>query len=314
MNCLNNKTLKSPLSFLLGLFFMFIVFNISAQKSVFHPSDSLNKKRLNFVRISSFSSTTLVLGSLSYLWYSDYNTVPFHFFNDSKEWMLMDKVGHSLTSYYGALYGYKSMKWAGVNEKKSIWFGGLYGWTFLLGTEFLDGISAGWGASPSDLLANTLGASMFIGQQLRWKEQRVVLKFSYWPTKFPQYRSDLLGDSHWNRWLKDYNGQTYWLSVNLRDFGINGKLVPSWLSVAIGYSVDGLIGADENPILDAEGNSLPIFERKGELYFSLDLDLKRIKTKSKFLKSLFNSLSFIKIPFPALGFSNGDVKFYYLHY
>ena len=206
------------------------------------------------------------------------------------------------------------MKWAGVSEKKSIWYGGLYGWTFLLGTEFLDGISSGWGASPSDLLANTFGASMFIGQQLAWKKQRVVLKFSYWPTKFAQYRPDLLGDSHWNRWLKDYNGQTYWLSANLNDFGLRSKLLPSWLNIALGYSVDGLIGGDRNPLFDSEGNSLPFFKRKTELYFSFDIDLKKIKTRSKFLKSVLYTASFIKVPFPAIGFTNGNFKFHYLHY
>jgi len=314
MKYLKNKTKKSPLSFLLGLFFVFIFFNVTAQKNILSPSDSLNKKRLNFVRITGVGGTGLVLGSLGYLWYSDYTTVPFHFFNDSKEWMGMDKIGHGLTSYYGALYGYKSMKWAGVSEKKSIWQGGLYGWSFLLGTEFLDGISSGWGASPSDLIANTLGASMFICQQLSWKEQRIVLKYSYWPTKFAQYRSNLLGDSHWNRWLKDYNGQTYWLSANLSDFGINGRLVPKWLNIAFGYGVDGLIGADENPTIDANGDYLPIFDRQYEIYFSLDIDLKKIKTKSKILKSIFYTVSFIKIPFPALGFSNGKFKFHYLHY
>tara|TARA_B110000211_G_scaffold223495_1_gene273453 strand:- start:168 stop:1112 length:945 start_codon:yes stop_codon:yes gene_type:complete len=314
MSSLKNKTIKSPLSFLIGLFFMFIFSNLIAQKSLLSPADTLNNKRLNFVRIGGLGGSVVVLGSLSYAWYSDYDAVPFHFFDDSKEWLAMDKIGHGLTSYYGGLYGYKSMKWAGVSEKKSIWYGGLYGWTFLLGTEFLDGISSGWGASPSDLLSNTLGASMFISQQLGWKEQRIILKFSYWPTKFAKYRPNLLGDTHWNRWLKDYNGQTYWLSANLDDFGVRGRFIPKWLNVALGYSVDGLIGGNVNPLIDASGNPLPFFDRKKEFYFSLDIDLKKIKTRSKMLKSILYTASFIKIPFPALGFSNGKFKLHYLHY
>jgi hypothetical protein len=305
---------KSPLSFLTGLFFMFICLGLSGQNSLLTPSDTVNKKRLNFVRIGGLGGSVVVLGSLSYAWYSEYDAVPFHFFDDSKEWLVMDKIGHGLTSYYGGLYGYKSMKWAGVSEKESIWYGGLYGWTFLLGTEFLDGISSGWGASPSDLLANTLGASLFISQQLGWGKQRIIFKFSYWPSDFAQYRPNLLGDSHWNRWLKDYNGQTYWLSANLNDFGIKGKIIPSWLNVALGYSVDGLIGGNKNPILDDIGNPLPVFDRKGEWFLSLDLDFKKIKTRSKILKSIFYTASFIKIPFPALGFSDGKFKFHYLHY
>jgi len=314
MMFIKNKSQKSPSSFLVGLFFMLLISSVSAQNSFFIASDTLNKKRLNFVRVTGVTGAALVLGNLSYLWYSEYETVPFHFFDDSKDWLSMDKIGHSITSYYGGCYGYQTLKWAGLSEKKSIWYGGLYGWSFLLGTELLDGVSSGWGASPADLFANTLGSSMFIAQQLVWKEQRFVLKFSYWPTKFAKYRPNLLGDSHWNRWLKDYNGQTYWLSANLSTFGIKGKIIPKWLNVAIGYSVDGLTGGGVNKLYDSSGNTLPIFERKREWYISLDVDFKRIKTKSKILKSILYTASFIKIPFPALGYANRKFKFHYLHY
>lgn len=314
MSFIKNTSQKSPSSLLVGLFFMLVISSVSAQNLFLTASDSLNKRRLNLVRVTGLSGSAVVLGSLSYLWYSEYETVPFHFFDDSKDWLSMDKIGHSLTSYYGGLYGYQTLKWAGLSEKKSVWYGGLYGWSFLLGTEFLDGISSEWGASPADLIANTLGASMFVGQQLGWKDQRFVLKFSYWPTKFAQYRPNLLGDSHWNRWLKDYNGQTYWVSANLNAFGIKGRIIPKWLNVAVGYSVDGLIGGETNPIYDFKGNTLPIFARKREWYLSLDVDFKRIKTKSKILKSILYTASFIKIPFPTLGYSAGVFKLYYLHY
>lgn len=314
MLLISKNIFKSPLSFLIGLFFVLCISDVVGQRAFLTASDTLNKPRLNTIRGTGIGGTAVVLGSLSYLWYSEYDAVRFHFFDDSKEWLGMDKIGHGLTSYYGGLYGYQSLKWAGLSEKKSIWYGGMYGWTFLLATEFLDGISSGWGASPSDLLANTLGASIFIGQQLGWKDQRMVLKFSYWPTGYAQYRPNLLGDSHWNRWLKDYNGQTYWLSANLNSFGIKGCLIPKWLNIAIGYSGDGMIGGESNPKFDSDGNPLPYFKRNQEWFLSLDVDFKRIKTRSKILKTILYTASFIKVPFPAIGYSEGKVRFHYFHY
>lgn len=305
--------LKSPAMLIVGLFFVLNTHR-SFSQNTFSPSDTLNKKRLNFVRYAGIGGTTAVLGGLSYLWYSDYEPVSFHFFDDSKEWLMMDKVGHSVSAYYGGFYGYKSLKWAGLSERKSTIYGGLYGWTFLLGTEFLDGISSGWGASPTDLLANSLGASMFIGQQLVWKEQRVLLKFSYWPSEYAQYRPEKLGDSHWNRWLKDYNGQTYWLSANIYSFLKEESKFPKWINIAFGYSGDGMLGGADNPSINEAGELLPVFDRRREYFLSLDVDFRKIKTKNKILRTILYTASFVKIPFPSIGYSNNKLKFHYLHY
>lgn len=309
--CFTN--IKSPAIVIAGLFFILFL-QPSYGQDFLTPSDSLNKKRLNIVRYSGIGGTSVVLGGLSYLWYSDYDAVGFHFFDDSKEWLIMDKIGHGMTAYYGGAFGYKSLKWAGLSEKKSILYGGLYGWAFLLGTETLDGFSSGWGASPSDLIANTIGASMFIGQQLVWKEQRILLKFSYWPTSYAKYRPSQLGDSHWNRWLKDYNGQTYWLSANVHSFLKEESKFPKWINVAFGYSGDGMLGGSNNPKFNEAGELLPEFEREREYFLSLDVDLRKIKTKNKILRTIFYTASFVKIPFPSIGYSNNRLKFYYLHY
>jgi hypothetical protein len=46
--------------------------------------------------------------------------------------------------------------------------------------------------------------------------------------------------------LKDYNGQTYWLSVNLHSF-YKGSKIPKWLNLAIGYGANGMLtGNGEN--------------------------------------------------------------------
>jgi len=135
-------------------------------------SDTLNKKRMTAV----IGGQALIYGaSLAILyqaWYKDYPQSNFHWLNDNKEWMQVDKVGHSTTSYYFGKFGYEFYMWAGVKRKPAIWIGGSAGFIFLTVIELLDGYSAQWGASSGDFIANATGAGLFIGQQLGWDEQR----------------------------------------------------------------------------------------------------------------------------------------------
>jgi hypothetical protein len=90
---------------------------------------------------------------------------------------------------------------------------------------------------------------------------------------------------------------------------------PKWLNLAFGYSAYGMIGGSYNAFLvqDNNGNVLKL-DRQRRYYLSLDIDLTRIKTKSKFLKGLFSALNILKIPAPTLQFSNTGLRFYYLYY
>ena len=49
----------------------------------------------------------------------------------------MDKIGHTTTAYQVGMLGKDLMKWGGVSEKKSLWYGGLYGAFFLTTIETL---------------------------------------------------------------------------------------------------------------------------------------------------------------------------------
>jgi hypothetical protein len=55
---------------------------------------------------------------------------------------------------------------------------------------------------------------------------------------------------------------------------------------------------------DVNSKIIPDSERTREFYISTDIDLSKIKLKSKFLRGLFYSLNFIKIPGPTIGYSN----------
>ncbi len=265
-------------------------------------ADSLHKGRLAGVLAVQGGLYLASLTGLYFAWYKGYPQSSFHFFNDNNEWQQVDKCGHAITSYYISRIGYASYKWAGVDEKKATWFGGLLGFGYLLNIEILDGFSSQWGFSWGDFTANTIGSAIFVSQQLIWNEQKFVLKYSYHPTNYAQYRPQQLGTNFIQRTFKDYNGHSYWISGNIYSFLHHPSRFPKWLNVAVGYGAEGMLGAEVNPE-SINGVPLPHYDRYRKFFLSLDVDLTRIPTKSKTLKSLFTILGFIKIPAPALEYN-----------
>lgn len=283
----------------------------NAQQSFWEPADSINKARLYTV---AGGTGVLAAGSLIGLhsaWYSSYPQSEFHFVNDMGNWYGMDKAGHMLSTYSIAYNGYGLLKWSGVDEVNSTLYAGLAGWTYLAAIEIMDGYSDGWGFSMGDFAFNTLGSGLFIGQQLGWGEQRILMKFSYHNTIYPQYRPELLGSSWTEHWLKDYNGQTYWLSVNPRSFSDGDGWWPEWLNVAGGYGATGMTGGASNPSVNGNGDPIPSFNRGQQYYLSLDVDLTKIPVKSHFWKAVFRVLNVIKIPAPTLEYRASDGNFYF---
>ena len=288
-------------------------------KITFAQTDSLAPVNYKTRKLILASSTAvLTTGSLLYLdqaWFDQYSTGKFHFFNDNKEWLQMDKAGHLYTNYQTSRLMMGVFNWAGFNKKQELFIGGTIGFAYMTAVECMDGFSKGWGFSYGDMIANALGASVAISQQAFWKEQRIQFKFSYAQSGLAKYNPDLLGKSLSTQLLKDYNSQTYWLSVNPSSFITKENKFPKWLNVAFGYSAYGMLGGYENNIVvqDADGNVLK-FDRERRYYFSLDVDLTRVKTKSKVLKKVFSIINILKFPAPAIQFSKNKTRFYYLYY
>ena len=273
-----------------------------------HEETIFHKKRLAVVVSTEAALYGGSLVGLNSLWYKDYPRSSFHFFNDNVEWLQMDKVGHLTTSYYVGRVGVGLLKWSGVERKKAIWYGGMLGSVYQSTIEILDGYSSQWGFSIGDFTANTAGSLLCIGQELAWNDQRIVLKYSFHQSEFSSYRPNLLGRNLQENLLKDYNGQTYWLSVNPASFMRTETKFPKWLNVAFGYGANGMTGGNFNPpYIDGNGNQI-YFDRYRQYYLSFDVDLTRIKTRSHFLKTVFYSIGYIKIPAPALEFNKHGVK------
>jgi len=301
---------KNPQHILLVFIILLLFVNTNGKAQVGEPyflktyPDTLHKKRLGIVLGAQGLIYATTLAVLYQAWYKDYPQSSFHWLNDNNEWMQIDKLGHATTAAYLGKFGYEFYRNAGVKRKKAIWFGGSAGFFYLTIVEILDGFSAEWGASAGDLIANAAGAGLFIGQQLGWDEQRFNLKFSYHPSDYAKYNPDLLGSTGLESVLKDYNGQTYWLSGNIKSFMRKKESrFPSWLNVAVGYGADGMIGASSNPTYDDDGNELPDFPRYRQWYLTFDVDLTKIKTRRHGLKFLFNALNLLKIPFPTIEYN-----------
>jgi uncharacterized protein YfiM (DUF2279 family) len=225
----------------------------------YSQQDSLNPKRLKTVlALETIGYAGAMVGMYS-LWYKDVPSSSFHTFNDNNEWNQMDKVGHGMTSYYVGKAGYEVLKWSGVSRKKSIWYGGTLGLFFLTSVEVFDGFSSDWGFSWGDIAFNAAGSGLFIGQQLAWNEQRVLLKYSFHQSDYWQIRPNVLGENLLQQSIKDYNGQTYWLSANIASFMGEDTKFPKWLNLAVGYGADGMIGAFNN-------NLYPNIKRKRQYY------------------------------------------------
>jgi hypothetical protein len=259
-------------------------------------------------------SAALWIGStvgLNAAWYAKEPQSAFHSFDDSGEWLQLDKMGHMTTAYTIGYHYMDIMRWTGANKNWVKYLGGSMGTVFLTSIEILDGFSTAWGFSWSDMGANALGSGILIGQEALWGEQRIKLRISYSPSGLAKYRPNLLGSGIAEEMLKDYNAQTYWVSANIHSFIPNQESrFPRWLNVAVGYGGQNMLGAFSNPAVDSEGHALPQLERYRQFYFSLDFDLTRIRTKSRVLRSIFRSISIIKIPFPAVEFNKNGVKFH----
>ncbi|MFT7611109.1 MAG: hypothetical protein ACI9J3_000047 [Parvicellaceae bacterium] len=288
-----------------------------SSQSFFDFPDTINKKRLAGVVAIETIGTAGSLLALNQVWYSQYPRSSFHLFNDNAEWLQMDKVGHTLTAYYIGYAGVKALQWTGAKRKRAIWYGAGLGLLYQTGLETLDAFSTGWGFSIGDMVANVAGTGLVVAQELLWDDQRIKMKFSAHLTDYAGFRPNALGSTVGERLLKDYNGQTYWLSFNLKSFAFKeNQRFPGWLNVAIGYGATQMISGTKNPDLYCNGNAwCKGLDRHRQWYLSLDADLTKIgsgkyqkKLKSGFLKAFFGTFGFIKIPAPALEFSKNGVR------
>ncbi len=296
------------------LLFILVSFNTFAQDSsrikqripFFKPAPEFNKGRTIALSTSLGASYVGAMVGLNQIWYAGTDRSKFHFFDDSGEWLQVDKMGHFHTTYMQSVLLTKMIRWTGTKDKKAALIGALVGFGFQSSIEIFDGFSAKWGASVSDIGANFIGASLAYTQYYFWNEQRIRTKYSFHKVnhldaQLVSRSNSLYGETPLEQIIKDYNGLVIWISVNPSSFNKNAKKA-LWVNLAFGYAGGGMYGGFENEWEDKHGNSIQRFdvERYRRFFFSLDVDWERIPTKSPVLKTLFSVINIIKVPFPAL--------------
>lgn len=278
-------------------------------------ADTLNNKQTNVIKAlgitSAYYATSLFV--LSKTWYKDRDRVPFHFYNDNRAYLQVDKFGHAFGAYVYSYIGLNFLLNSGFTRKDALLYGATLGFILQMPIEIMDGIYEGYGFSWGDLTANTMGSVMVLGQELLFQEQLIKYKFSYWESTYSRKANGYLGKNSFDRIFNDYNGHTYWLSFPVNKMFPN-KITPDWLNFAVGYGANGMYGEFSN-ISEYNGVVIPPATRYRQYLLSLDIDWTKIKTESKFLNLLLKGLTFVKVPFPAVEYnSKGKFKAYYIYF
>ncbi|MCX7955204.1 MAG: YfiM family protein [Bacteroidales bacterium] len=295
--------MKVMLSFVSKIFFLTylcVYFQVNCS------NDSINSKvKLFYVKSAViYSSINLYL---YYLWYRNQDLTYFHFFNDINEWHQIDKIGHAFSSFWISDYFYKNFLKINKNTNKHLKYSSVISFFLVSSIELYDGFGKGWGFSWFDVLANSCG-SLFYLINTKYLINCFKFKISYHFTSYYKYNKELLGSNRVERIIKDYNGQTYWLNFNLNKL-IN--IVPNFISLSLGYSVDGFIKAN---VKDYSPSVALQFKPQRQYFLSLDLNTDQIKIRNKFIKALLNVFNIIKFPFPALELKERKIFFHYIYF
>ncbi|HPR31153.1 MAG TPA: DUF2279 domain-containing protein [Prolixibacteraceae bacterium] len=297
---------------------LFLALFVSTASLAQNPGDSLvspsiNKKILTAAIVTESSVYVAGLSFLSFVWYKDHTPVPFHFYDDSKGYLQMDKLGHAFASYGESYIAYNWLRKAGVDKTRALIYGGTMGLIMQTPVEIFDALYEGWGFSWSDMAANAAGSLLLIGQELIFDEQIIRHKMSFFPSELSKNAYGYLGDNAFENFFYDYNSHSHWWSFNANRL-FPRDILPPWINIAVGYSADGMLGEFQNRSY-YYGHQLPDVDRTRQFLLSLDIDWQKIPTHSPFLKSLFEVLNFVKVPFPALELnSKGEFRGHWIYF
>jgi Predicted periplasmic lipoprotein (DUF2279) len=254
-----------------------------------------NKNEIKTGRLALVSGVSLAfLGGFYYrmktAWWNN-GTTRFHFEYNGVYVKNIDKVGHM----YGAILFTEGfglgLKWAGMDDESSLLYGGLFSTIVYAGIEVKDGFAPGWGFDPVDMASDLVGAVYpFLQYKISFL-QDFNFKWSYWPSHSPYYTKLDNVNQNDQFFTDDYEGQTFWLSMNVKNYLPNSfkSSWPNFLNIAAGLSVKNI---------DGYGNGDYI------VVISPDLDLQKLfESDNELLNSLFHYLNCIHIPLPALEIS-----------
>lgn len=207
--------------------------------------------------------------------------VPFHV-NWSQDWSYAlgaDKLGHATFPFMASRAYGMAFRWCGMDTTASVWASSGLALAYQSYIEVRDGFSQDYGFSPSDMVANVLGAGLPVAQHYVPALRPFTLQVSFWPSQ--AFRQG----SH-NAIIDDYTSTTHWVSVTMADVvPSDWTWYPQWLNLAVGHSVENL---------DGKGGGNHVF------LLSLDWNLQRLPGIPAWLRDVFHVLHTYHLPAPAV--------------
>ncbi len=258
----------------------------------------VNKKR---ILIAGSSLGAALGGSYWYIqnsWWSEKQT-EFHFDNgaDLTYALNVDKVGHFMGGLEAADVFSSSMKWAGMNEKQSLWYGAAFGSGLQLAIEMKDAYAPYWGFSQWDLALGSAGAIWPVAQYYNDDLKAINFKFSYYKQSDIYWELDRQRGKEINKyaWQDDYPNQTYWMTFDVNHF-TETCCWPEWLNIAIGFGLDDTQYLDKNNTKTGGQN---------EWYIALDYDIPKMLKKwdSPTGKKVKHWVNYFHLPAPTIRIS-----------
>ncbi|OGU56981.1 MAG: hypothetical protein A2X64_11060 [Ignavibacteria bacterium GWF2_33_9] len=230
----------------------------------------------------------------------------------------VDKFGHFYGGYSTGYLLSEMLQLSGFSWESATWLGGALGFGYQTYIEVLDGMSEGWGFSPSDFYADIAGSAFFVAQYYFPILQNFTPKFTYvnppWLGEKKRAEAEIFIDN--------YSSQIFWMSINVRNLfgGAIKEYCPDWLNLAVGYAAYSLAGWDwvnERYRYPADISHPVNPDVAGNRKFIVALDYNLVKLLPDgppFWNWLKQSLNLFKLPSPALeiGFE-GKTKFYLIY-
>lgn len=261
-------------------------------------------------------------GDAEFQWYSDrlqhlYPGTPDDgWLDDWHTYVQQDKLGHFFTAYQLARLSGAVGRWTGMSRGRAALFGGVVSNLFQAQIEYFDGYALDYGASRTDLLANVAGGVLG-GLQVAYPNRTdwFALKYSYHFSPYHDTELSPVGPiSFVGNALKDYQGISYWLVVRPEKLlrGEAKRRWPDWLGVSLGYSGDEITHAISG-MREARLGEGPAGVHRRQIFLSLDVDILAENDWPQPWKAIAGALSFVRIPMPAVEFSDG-VRWHWLYY
>jgi hypothetical protein len=220
-------------------------------------------------------------------WWKD-NRRSFHFQEDLKYGLSVDKLGHFYGASVGTFIISRALRWADFSESSSLLWGAGVAALFQTYVEVQDGFST-WGFDRVDFAANIGGAFYPVGQHYVPFLRNFDFKFSYQPSPLVNEGGGVGFQGQKHIMFDDYEGQTIWLGAKVNNLVPKSieQYWPDWLGLAVGYGARDIL---KNP------HSVYII--------GLDYDMTEIiPDDTWFLKTLGQALNFIRFPAPAVRIS-----------